>query len=315
MPLPKPRSGESNNQFINRCMINDTKVSEYNDRSQRYAVCNSLATSKGMMLKQAKKRIASGFKKQIKLAEKANYPIAYQYYIKEYEKASKMFIENPTPSNENFNTLFKEEETTKMYADMYKQTGLRFAKWYADNFKLFAKKELTTSVIEQNMERFASEKENYLALVREVSAVSGVARGTLEKVLKELIADEAFMSMGEQARVREIMKRLKFKARWMARRIVRTETTASANFGIQLSASDIYGDDVLVKEWIATDGSRTRDTHRSADARYGNEPIPVNEPYIVGGSRMMFPSDTQLGASAKEVVNCRCVSIPFVKMD
>ncbi len=315
MPLPKPRSGESNNQFINRCMINDTMVSEYNDRSQRYAVCNSLATSKGMMLKQAKKRIASGFKKQIKLAEKANYPIAYQYYIKEYEKASKMFIENPTPSNENFNTLFKEEETTKMYADMYKQTGLRFAKWYADNFKLFAKKELTTSVIEQNMERFASEKENYLALVREVSAVSGVARGTLEKVLKELIADEAFMSMGEEARVREIMKRLKFKARWMARRIVRTETTASANFGIQLSASDIYGDDVLVKEWIATDGGRTRDTHRSADARYGNEPIPVNEPYIVGGSRMMFPSDTQLGASAKEVVNCRCVSIPFVKMD
>ena len=65
MPLPKPRSGESNNQFINRCMINDTMVSEYNDRSQRYAVCNSLATSKGMMLKQAKKRIASGFKKQI----------------------------------------------------------------------------------------------------------------------------------------------------------------------------------------------------------------------------------------------------------
>ncbi len=314
MPLPKPRSGESNNQFINRCMINDTMVSEYNDRSQRYAVCNSLATSKGMMLKQAKKRIASGFKKQIKLAKKANYPITYQYYIKEYEKASKMFIENPTPSNENFNTLFKEEETTKMYADMYKQTGLRFAKWYADNFKLFAKKELTTSVIEQNMERFASEKENYLALVREVSAVSGVARGTLEKVLKELIADEAFMSMGEEARVREIMKRLKFKARWMARRIVRTETTASANFGIQLSASDIYGDDVLVKEWIATDGGGTRDTHRSADARYGNEPIPVNEPYIVGGSRMMFPSDTQLGASAKEVVNCRCVSIPFVKM-
>lgn len=315
MPLPKPRAGESTNQFISRCMIDDTMSSEYPNRDQRYAVCNSLATSKGFLLKQAKKRIASGFQKQIRLAEKLNYPIAYQYYLKEYEKASQMFIENPTTTNPNFNTLFKEEETKRMYAEMYKQTGLRFAKWYADNFKLFAKKQLTPSVIEQNMERYALEKENYLALVSQVSAVSGVARATLEKVLKELLADETFMAMGEEARVREIMKRLKFKARWMARRIVRTETTASANFGIQLSASDIYGDDVLVKEWIASAGARTRDTHRTADITYGNNPIPVNEPYLVGGSRMMFPSDTQLGASAKEVVNCRCVSIPFIQTD
>lgn len=315
MPLPKPRSGESNNQFISRCMIDDTMLSEYPNRNQRYAICNNLATSKGLLLKQAKKRIASNFHKQIRLAEKKNYPIAYNYYIKEYEKATEMFINEPTPKNDNFNTLFKEEDTSKMYAEMYKQTGLRFAKWYADNFKLFAKKELTPSVIEQNMERYALEKENYLALVSEVSAVSGVARNTLEKVLTELIADESFMAMGEKARVREIMKRLRFKARWMARRIVRTETTASANFGIQLSASDIYGDDVLVKEWIASAGGRTRDTHRTADITYGNNPIPVNEPYIVGGSRMMFPSDTQLGATAKEVVNCRCVSIPFVQVD
>ena len=315
MPLPKPRAGESNNQFLNRCMIDDTMNSEYPNRSQRFAICNSLLSSKGMLLKQAKRRIANGFHKQIKLAEKKNYPIAYQYYVNEFDKASKMFIENPTISNANFNTLFKEEDTKKMYGEIYKQTGLRFAKWYADNFKLFAKKQLSTSAIADNMERYANEKENYLALVREVSAVSGVARVTLERVLKELLADETFMGMGEEARVREIMKRLKFKARWMARRIVRTETTASANFGIQLSASDIYGDDVLVKEWIASGGSRTRETHRTADVRYGNEPIPVNEPYIVGGSRMMFPSDTQLGASAKEVVNCRCVSIPFVKTD
>jgi len=38
----------------------------------------------------------------------------------------------------------------------------------------------------------------------------------------------------------------------------------------------------------------------------------MNEPYLVGGSKMMFPSDTSLGARAKEVVNCRCVSIPFI---
>lgn len=312
MPLPKPRAGESSNQFVQRCMIDDTSMSEYPDTQQRYAVCISLSKDRKEIIKQAKRKIATNFRKQVMLAEKKNYPIAYNYYLKEFEKASKMFIENPIINNQNFNTLFNETETKKMYSDMYKQTGLRFAKWYADTFRKVAKKELTPSVIEQNMERYATEKENYLALVREVSAVSGVAKSTLKKVLAELLADETFMSLGEEARVREIMKRLKFKARWMARRIVRTETTASANFGIQLSASDIYGDDNLVKEWIASDGSRTRDTHRTASNQYSNNPIPMNEPYLVGGSKMMFPSDTSLGARAKEVVNCRCVSIPFI---
>lgn len=312
MPLPKPRAGESSNQFVRRCMIDDTSMSEYPDTQQRYAVCLSLSKDRKEIIKQAKRKIATNFRKQVMLAEKKNYPIAYNYYFKEFDKASRMFIENPTINNQNFNTLFNEMETKKMYSDMYKQTGLRFAKWYADTFRKVAKKELTPSVIEQNMERYAAEKENYLALVREVSAVSGVAKSTLKKVLAELLADDTFMSLGEEARVREIMKRLKFKARWMARRIVRTETTASANFGIQLSASDIYGDDNLVKEWIASDGSRTRDTHRTASSQYSNNPIPMNEPYLVGGSKMMFPSDTSLGARAKEVVNCRCVSIPFI---
>ena len=237
MPLPKPKPTESRNQFLSRCMADETSMTEYPDVEQRYAVCNSLLNNKKYILKQAKKKIALNFRKQIILAEKKNYPIAYNYYLREFEKASKMFIEKPIVNNQNFNVLFSEIETKKMYSEMYKQTGLRFAKWYANIFEKLAKKQLSTSVIEQNMERYATEKENYLALVREVSAVSGVAKSTLKKVLAELVADETFMSLGEEERVRQIMKRLKFKARWMARRIVRTETTASANFGIQLSAS------------------------------------------------------------------------------
>ena len=39
----------------------------------------------------------------------------------------------------------------------------------------------------------------------------------------------------------EIMKELKFKSRWMARRIVQTETTGAANFAISDAASDLFG--------------------------------------------------------------------------
>jgi len=42
MPLPKPREGESRDDFLDRCMGNATMVSEYEEEDQRYAVCNDL---------------------------------------------------------------------------------------------------------------------------------------------------------------------------------------------------------------------------------------------------------------------------------
>lgn len=41
MPLPKPNSGETRENFMNRCMSNPTMNSEYSDNEQRYAVCNT----------------------------------------------------------------------------------------------------------------------------------------------------------------------------------------------------------------------------------------------------------------------------------
>ena len=41
MPLPKPNSGESHDDFISRCMANETMISEYPDEDQRNAVCES----------------------------------------------------------------------------------------------------------------------------------------------------------------------------------------------------------------------------------------------------------------------------------
>jgi len=42
MPLPKPKTGESKDDFLDRCMGDDKMNSEYPDSDQRYAVCNSL---------------------------------------------------------------------------------------------------------------------------------------------------------------------------------------------------------------------------------------------------------------------------------
>ena len=39
MPVPEPQAGESQEQFIQRCMSNNTMVVEYKDKDQRLAIC------------------------------------------------------------------------------------------------------------------------------------------------------------------------------------------------------------------------------------------------------------------------------------
>lgn len=56
------------------------------------------------------------------------------------------------------------------------------------------------------------------------------------------------------------------------------------------------------KQWSAIIDKRTRSTHRDANGMV----VAITEPFEVGDSFLMYPRDTSLGASADEIVNCRC---------
>lgn len=56
------------------------------------------------------------------------------------------------------------------------------------------------------------------------------------------------------------------------------------------------------KKWVSMHDRKVRDTHKDADAQI----VPIEESFVVGDSLMMFPTDDSLGASADEIVNCRC---------
>lgn len=56
------------------------------------------------------------------------------------------------------------------------------------------------------------------------------------------------------------------------------------------------------KSWIDVRDKKERKTHLEV----GGKTIPINEPFKVGNSLMMFPKDRSMGADAKEIVNCRC---------
>ena len=56
------------------------------------------------------------------------------------------------------------------------------------------------------------------------------------------------------------------------------------------------------KTWIDVGDKRERKTYLEV----GGITIPINEPFSVGDSLLMFLTDHSLGASADEIVNCRC---------
>ena len=55
MPIPKPRTNESRQDFLNRCMGDDTMVDEYNS-NQRLAVCTNEYDSKEDSIEAEEKR-------------------------------------------------------------------------------------------------------------------------------------------------------------------------------------------------------------------------------------------------------------------
>lgn len=93
-------------------------------------------------------------------------------------------------------------------------------------------------------------------------------------------------------------------------RIARTETTR-----VQNSARQAVGEEGkkqglnIWKEWIATPDARTRDEHWQADGQQ----VPIDEPFIVGGEKMMYAGDVSLGASAWNTIQCRCTVINIIK--
>lgn len=62
-----------------------------------------------------------------------------------------------------------------------------------------------------------------------------------------------------------------------------------------------------MKRWESIIDEVTRKDHIEINGKY----IPIGQAFHVGDSWMLFPKDTSLGASANQIVNCRCAVIYF----
>jgi hypothetical protein len=92
-----------------------------------------------------------------------------------------------------------------------------------------------------------------------------------------------------------------------AEMIARTEIIGSCNYADYTMWH--FDENIYAKKWSATGGPRTRDDHNTANGQVRK----LDEPFIVGGEKLMYPLDGSLGASAKNIVQCRCTMFYLTK--
>jgi uncharacterized protein with gpF-like domain len=91
---------------------------------------------------------------------------------------------------------------------------------------------------------------------------------------------------------------------YRAATIARTETGAAANYGAIEEARQTSQEIgiVLVKEWVATNDDRTRQSHIDADG----QTVELDEDFQVDGEGLDSPCDPS--GSPENVINCRCAA-------
>jgi len=96
--------------------------------------------------------------------------------------------------------------------------------------------------------------------------------------------------------------------------IASLETQAMAE-AVKLAEFDVFAkkdplslqppSEQMFKEWVTVGDERVRAAHAAADAQVRR----VEELFKVGGQQLRFPGDTSFGATAGNVINCRCSAV------
>ena len=104
----------------------------------------------------------------------------------------------------------------------------------------------------------------------------------------------------------ELTKRLQKASgfnRKRAQRIARTSTAGAVDTGRH---EGMRHAGVELKSWITSGDNDVRPSHVAAGSKYASG-IPLDQPFVVGGESLMYPSDPS--GSAGNIINCRCLHI------
>jgi hypothetical protein len=149
-----------------------------------------------------------------------------------------------------------------------------------------------TNVVNENAVSYASQATNRL---------TGPVADSIWNDLRLKVSKAIETGVSTERLTQEIALNRDF-AIYRAQMIARTEVNGAYNAGNYQSNQALGDMGPVEKYWMATGDDRTRQSHREADGQVR----AFDQPFIVGGSEMMYPHDPS--GPASEVVNCRCVT-------
>jgi len=145
-----------------------------------------------------------------------------------------------------------------------------------------------------------------MALAENVVGVSDYTKKLIKDTITKGLAD----NKSEVQIARDISNVTKGRiSKMRALRISRTETTSASS-----EATKILSDNIPFEQnkiWIPRLDGRERPEH---GAMLGMKPIPKKELFIIGGEDLEYPGDSSHGASASNLVNCRC-SVHYIPIE
>jgi len=260
--------------------------------------------------KQFFKEFLKTYDKQIRISELDTYRKAKRIYLDSFIEGSKNYMQNQSFDGVELLDVLK---FRALYIEIYRDTGMRFAKMYKRLFERTIEKQ-TDPIDDLWNAIFTQYGEDQAG--RLVTTVNETMKESFLSKISKQFADPEFAALGAQQQA-NILYSENFwskQSRWMALRVARTENNTAANLAIRDSSLTLFGADQLMKKWDTSGDERVRDSHRIVGMQ---EPIGFNEWFNVGGVRMRFPNDPQAvgfsGEIAKERINCRCRMVTFPK--
>jgi len=146
------------------------------------------------------------------------------------------------------------------------------------------------SVVNQSAVDYALEATNRMSNVG-MTAFNDI-KNEVSKAIKEGTSTE---------QMSRTLKKTQNFSRYRADTIARTEMANAYNNGSWVGQAALGEYGPTHKFWVLRQDKNSRPTHVAVNQKT----LPINQPFIVGGEPMMYPHAPD--ASAKNVVNCRCM--------
>jgi len=140
-------------------------------------------------------------------------------------------------------------------------------------------------------------------LLRRGEKIKGQVTGTMLSDFRDLMAQQ-FYREGLPPDQLALEIEYLFPTTYKDRSLVIANTETGIAYGVTNHETAVRNG-VDGHEWLAA-GPDPRDAHRAASGQVR----PINQPFVVGGERLMHPGDPS--GSPGNIINCHCIELPVI---